>query len=127
MADERDVVVDHYTRGDDEQNRLTQGGSRLEFARTQELLKRFCLRRQRGSSISAVVPVPTRSGCPSRACCSHRAASQIVSVCRLGHHFFDTAGRRGPQTRVPVGLRRRAFALLPTLTSHRHRIHGDRT
>jgi ubiquinone/menaquinone biosynthesis C-methylase UbiE len=41
MADDHEVILAHYIQADDEANRLTQGGSRIEFARTQELLRRF--------------------------------------------------------------------------------------
>ena len=41
VTDELDAIVTHYAQMDDELNRLSQGGSRIEFARTQELLRRF--------------------------------------------------------------------------------------
>jgi len=41
VTDELDAIVTHYAQMDDELNRLNQGGSRIEFARTQELLQRF--------------------------------------------------------------------------------------
>ena len=41
MTDELNGIVAHYTQVDDELNRLEQGGSRIEFVRTQELLIRF--------------------------------------------------------------------------------------
>jgi SAM-dependent methyltransferase len=41
MTDEFDPIVTHYVQADDELNRLKQGASRIEFARTQELLRRF--------------------------------------------------------------------------------------
>lgn len=41
MADEADVIRAHYESGDYERERLGQGGSRIELARTKELLLRF--------------------------------------------------------------------------------------
>ena len=41
VTDELDAIVTHYAQMDHELNRLNQGGSRIEFARTQELLRRF--------------------------------------------------------------------------------------
>ncbi len=41
VTDELDAIVTYYAQMDDELNRLNRGGSRIEFARTQELLRRF--------------------------------------------------------------------------------------